>query len=73
MSRRREEFPEVRGPARGVGVTSHYLHGCCNNYDVSPVGGLLLVSDRSERFISLFKPRSDRDAARSNWDGDGVR
>jgi hypothetical protein len=26
MSRRREEFPQVRGPTRGVGVTSHYLH-----------------------------------------------
>ena len=39
----------------------------------SPGGGLLLVSDRLQRFISLFKPRADRDTARSNRDGDGIR
>jgi hypothetical protein len=31
------------------------------------------VSDRLQRFISLFKPRADRDTARSNRDGDGIR
>jgi hypothetical protein len=45
----------------------------CNNYNVSPGGALLLVSDRSDRFVSLFKPRGDRDAARSNADGDSIR
>jgi hypothetical protein len=43
-----------------------------NDY-VPRVGGLLLVSDRSQRFISLFKARGDRDTARGNWDSGGIR